>query len=93
MYNDESISYANHALAQLLSGDNNGASRTLANAPETARISYLKAIIAARTAKTSVMYENLTKAIKKDEAFKTLAATDMEFAKYFDDQNFKLILN
>ena len=93
LYNDESISYANHALAQLLSGDNNGASRTLANAPETARISYLKAIIAARTAKTSVMYENLTKAIKKDEAFKTLAATDMEFAKYFDDQNFKLILN
>jgi Flp pilus assembly protein TadD len=93
LYSDESISYANRALAQLLSGDNNGASRTLTNAPETARISYLKAIIAARTAKTSVMYENLTKAIKKDEAFKTLAATDMEFAKYFDDQNFKLILN
>jgi Flp pilus assembly protein TadD len=93
LYSDESISYANRALAQLLSGDNNGASRTLTNAPETARISYLKAIIAARAAKTSVMYENLTKAIKKDEAFKTLAATDMEFAKYFDDQNFKLILN
>ncbi|MEI6138567.1 MAG: hypothetical protein WCP85_04860 [Mariniphaga sp.] len=93
LYNDESLSFANHALAQLLSGDNSGAARTLANAPETGRISYLKAIIAARAAKTSVMYENLTKAIKKDEAFKTLASTDMEFSKYFDDQNFKLILN
>ena len=93
LFTNGSLSYANHALAQLLSGDNIGAGKTLANAPETGRIFYLKAIIAARTAKTSAMYENLGKAVKNDESFKALAATDMEFARYFDDPNFKLILN
>jgi len=38
------------------------------------------------------MYENLGNAIKKDEAYKALARTDLEFAKYFDDENFKLIV-
>jgi tetratricopeptide (TPR) repeat protein len=93
-FNNNTQSTANRALAQLLSNDNNGALSTLNAAPvESGRICYLKAIIAARTAKTSMMYENLAKAIKKDEAFKALARTDLEFAKYFDDQNFKLILN
>ena len=92
-FSEESQSIANKALAQLLNGDNNGALRTLNNAPvETARMAYLKAIIAARTAKTSTLYENLGNAIKKDPAFRTLARTDIEFAKYFDDQNFKLLL-
>ena len=85
---------ANRALAQLLSNDTNGALATLNAAPvESGRIFYLKAIIGARTGKTSIMYENLGKAIKKDEAYRALAKTDLEFAKYFDDQNFKLILN
>jgi len=94
LFNDESQNVANHALAQLLTNDNNGALRTLnAATVESARISYLKAIIGARTAKTSMMYENLGNAVKKDPAFKALAKTDLEFAKYFEDQNFKLILN
>lgn len=93
-FTDETQSPANRALAQLLNNDNNGALRTLNAAPvESGRIYYLKAIIAARTARTSMMYENLGKAIKKDEAYRALAKTDLEFAKYFDDQNFKLILN
>ena len=93
-FTDETQSVANRALAQLLNNDNNGALRTLNAAPlESGRIAYLKAIIAARTAKTSMMYENLGNAIKKDPAYRTLAKTDLEFAKYFDDQNFKLILN
>lgn len=92
-YSDETSSTANHALAQLLNNDNNGALRTLeAASVESGRIAYLKAIVGARTAKTSMMYENLGKAIKLDSAYKTLAQTDLEFAKYFGDDNFKLIL-
>jgi len=92
-YTDETGSPANRALAQLLNNDNNGALRTLDAAPvQSGRIAYLKAVIAARTAKTSMMYENLGIAIKKDAAYKELARTDLEFAKYFEDQNFKLIV-
>lgn len=92
-FTDETQSPANRALAQLLNNDNNGALRTLNAAPvETGRIAYLKAVIAARTAKTSMMYENLGNAIKKDAAYKALARTDLEFAKYFNDENFKLIV-
>ena len=92
LFNNDSQNAANHALAQLLNNDNNGALKTLTNANETGRVCYLKAIIAARTAKTSMLFENLGKAIKNDIAYKSLASTDMEFAKYFDDQNFKLIV-
>ena len=92
-YNDDTKSVANRALAQILNNDNTGALRTLNAAPvETGRIAYLKAVIGARTAKTSMMYESLGNAIKKDAAYKTLAKTDLEFAKYFEDQNFKLIV-
>ena len=92
-YTDETLSPANRALAQLLNNDNNGALRTLNAAPiETGRIAYLKAIVGARTAKTSMMYENLGNAVKKDDAYKALARTDLEFAKYFEDENFKLIV-
>ena len=93
-FTDETQSPANRALAQLLNNDNTGALRTLDTAPvQSGRIFYLKAIVAARTAKTSMMYENLGNAIKKDSAYKALAKTDLEFAKYFNDENFKLILN
>jgi len=92
-FTDETQSSANRGLAQMLNNDNNGALRTLNAAPiESGRIAYLKAVIAARTAKTSMMYENLAKAIKKDPAYRELAKTDLEFAKYFEDENFKLIV-
>ncbi len=92
-FNEESENVANRALAQLLSGDNNGALRTLTAAPvESGRIAYLKAIIAARTAKPSLLYESLGSAISKDPAYRTLARNDQEFAKYVDEQNFKLLL-
>lgn len=89
---DNSTSYANRALAQLLNGDNNGALKTLNAAPvESGRIAYLKAIVAARTAKTGLMYESLVSAMKKDPAYKAIAQNDLEFAKYADEQNFKLL--
>jgi len=92
-YLDEnSTSYANRGLAQLLSGDNNGALKTLNAAPsESGRIAYLKAIVFARTGKPSQMYESLVNAIKKDPAYSTIAQNDLEFAKYANDQNFKLL--
>jgi hypothetical protein len=31
--------------------------------------------------------------MKKDPAYKTIAQNDMEFAKYANDQNFKLLFN
>jgi hypothetical protein len=87
-----STSYANRALAQLLNGDNNGALKTLNAAPvESGRIAYLKAIVAARTAKTGLMYESLVSAIKKDPAYGVIAQNDLEFAKYANEQNFKLL--
>ena len=93
-FTDDTQNIANRALAQLLNNDNNGALRTLNSASvESGRIFYLKAVVAARTAKTTMMYENLGNAVKKDAAYKELAKTDLEFAKYFNDQNFKLILN
>lgn len=92
-FTDNTQNIANKALAQILTGDNNGALRTLTSASvESARMAYLKAIIAARTAKTSMMFESLGNAIKKDSAYKTLAKTDLEFAKYFEDQSFKLLV-
>jgi Flp pilus assembly protein TadD len=91
---EKSASYANRALAQLLNGDNNGALNTLNAAPvESGRVAYLKAIVFARTAKTNQMYEALVNAMKKDPAYKTIAQNDMEFAKYSNDQNFKLLFN
>jgi len=89
---DQSTSYANRGLAQLLSGDYTGALKTLNTAPiESGRIAYLKAIVYARTGKTSQMYEALVNSIKKDPAYKIIAENDMEFAKYANDQNFKLL--
>ncbi len=89
---ETSTSYANRALAQLLNGDNNGALNTLNAAPaESGRIAYLKAIVYARTAKANQMYESLVNAMKKDPAYKAIAQNDLEFAKYANDQNFKLL--
>lgn len=87
-----STSYANRALAQILSGDNNGALSTLnAATVESGRIAYLKAIVYARTAKASQMYEALVNAMKKDIAYKAIAQNDLEFAKFANEQNFKLL--
>ena len=89
---DSSTSYANRGLAQLLNGDNNGALKTLNSAPlESGRIAYLKAVVYARTGKASQMYESLVNAMKKDPAYKGIAQNDLEFDKYANEQNFKLL--
>jgi len=73
----------NLALAQILSGDNEGALSTIDNSEEatTAQGYYLKAIVGARTDKADMAIKNLKKAIDKDASLKDKATNDVEFIK------------
>ena len=53
---------------------------------------YLKAVIGARTNDSAAVLENLKKACALDASFKQLAATDMEFAKFFENNDFMSIV-
>lgn len=84
----------NSALASILAGDNNGALKKLeANESDDAMVDYLKAVVAARTAKENLMTESLSAAISKDPSLKAKAKTDLEFAKYFENPGFKAIVD
>ena len=81
---------ANAALAKILSGDNNGASDILNNNnSDKALVNYLKAVVAARKSDKATVISNLKNAISKDAKYKELAKTDVEFAAYFQDEEFK----
>lgn len=82
----------NYALAQMLSGDNNAALKTLNNAEKSPLVDYLKAVVGARTAKTSLMFNSLESAVKDDTKLKDKAKSDLEFAKYYEDTKFKSIV-
>lgn len=89
------FSDTNTGLAKLLSGDNNGALSDL-NAfdnDDCYMKEYLKAIVGARTAKTSLLYESLNKACKLNPNLKEEAKKDIEFAKYVKDPKFYTILD
>jgi len=81
----------NTGLAKILAGDNNGALKSLENCTWEGCYwkEYFKAVVGARTAKENLMYESLEKALKLKPELKKTAATDMEFAKYFDQAKFK----
>jgi len=81
----------NTGLAKILAGDNNGALKSLENCTWEGCYmkEYFKAVVGARTAKENLMYESLEKAIKLKPELKKTAATDMEFAKYFNEARFK----
>jgi Tfp pilus assembly protein PilF len=80
----------NAALARILNKDYAGATATLnANTMEVAQKYYLKAIVGARTNEANQIFSNLSKAVELDASYKAMAATDMEFAKYFEDATFK----
>lgn len=81
----------NTGLAKILTGDNNGALKSLENCTWQGCYmkEYFKAVVGARTAKENLMYESLEKAIKLKPELKKTAATDMEFAKYFNEARFK----
>lgn len=83
----------NAALANLLAGNNSEAAKKLSeNKSDSALAAYLKAVVAARNNDTNAVLSNLKAACAKDAAMKQLAATDLEFAKLFDNVDFKAIV-
>lgn len=73
----------NTALSQLLMKNYTAAKNTLDCVVDTdAKVYYLKAILAARTADEINMYKNLGTAIEKDSKYKSKAKRDAEFKKY-----------
>lgn len=82
LFGGKTCSY-NVALAQLLSGNASGAASTLdCVADKTAAVYYLMAVAGARSGNTSMIYENLPKAISKDPSYRAQAADDKEFMKF-----------
>lgn len=84
----------NAALAKLLAGNIDGASKTIDCAEDKDRdiMFYLKAIIGARQNNSDMLYNNLRSAISKNNNWASYAKTDMEFEKYFNDDTFKSIV-
>lgn len=83
----------NTGLAKILAGDNNGALKSLESATGNNYMTdYYKAVVGARTAKENLMYESLEKVVKANPEMKKTIATDMEFAKYFNEARFKEIV-
>ena len=82
----------NAALANVLAGNNNEALKKLnAENKECPMSYYLKAVIGARTNDATAVIENLKKACSLDASFKQWAATDMEFVKFFENNDFVTI--
>jgi len=80
------------ALALLLKGDVNKAKVTLEALKETeknGKPSYLKAVVGARLDDRTYAMNNLREAIGLKADWKAYAKTDLEFAKYFNDDTFK----
>jgi tetratricopeptide (TPR) repeat protein len=82
----------NNALALYLKGDINKAKAMLDGMKELCKCgkpSYLKAIIGARLDDRNYMLNNLREAIAFKADWKAYAKTDLEFAKFFNDDTFK----
>lgn len=84
----------NTALAKMMAGNNNGALKDLEafERPNCFMKEYLKAVIGARTAKESLLFESLQKAIEYNPEMKAKAKSDMEFAKYFANPKFNALV-
>jgi hypothetical protein len=82
----------NNALALYLKGDINKAKLMLDGMKElckSGKPSYLKAIIGARLDDKDYMINNLREAVGFNADWKAYAKTDLEFAKFFNDDTFK----
>jgi hypothetical protein len=79
----------------MMAGNNNGALRDLEafDMPDCYMKEYLKAIIGARTAKESLLFESLKAACNINPDMKAKAKADMEFARYFENPRFKEIVD
>ncbi len=81
------------ALAQILAKDYNKAKSTLDNVEKADAITdYLKAVVGARTNNSSMVMENLKKAVAQDATLASKAATDLEFSTYFTNAEFLSIV-
>ena len=86
----------NASLAKYLNGDDEGAFRSAANLEmDSPYRYYLLAVIAASQDKPEVVYENLKLAVEKcknPQMMKDNAKKDLEFAKLFEEAEFKAIV-
>jgi tetratricopeptide (TPR) repeat protein len=85
----------NNALAQLLKGDVTKAKATLDSMTEPCRggkSQYLKAIVGARLDDKNYMLAGLKEAVAVKPEWKAYAKTDLEFAKFFEDDAFKSVV-
>lgn len=89
-------SYAdpNTALVKILSGNYNGALSDLEDfdRPNCFMKEYLKAVVGARTNKEDLVIESLKKAVAYNPGIKAKVATEMEFAKFFENPRFREII-
>lgn len=83
----------NLGLAQLLNGNANAAEKTFKCAPQDAETLYLLAITAAHQDNKSSMLNYLGQSIKADPEVAGVAATNREFMKYYNDADFKALVN
>lgn len=82
----------NLGLAQLLKGDVNNAKTTLDAVKvvkKDGKLPYLKAVVGARLDDKNYMQNNLRDAVGANGSWKAYAKTDLEFAKFFNDDTFK----
>lgn len=95
---DQAVNYLgtepsfNLALAQLLKGDANKAKATLDGIKELCKCgkpSYLKAVVGARLDDRNYMLAGLREAVGFKADWKAYAKTDLELAKYWNDDTFK----
>jgi Flp pilus assembly protein TadD len=85
----------NLALAQLLKGDVNKAKATLDSMKEMCKCgkpSYLKAVIGARLDNRDYMLGGLREAVGFNADWKAYAKTDLELAKFWNDDTFKSVV-
>ena len=81
------------ALAQILTANYNKANSILAAVPNpNATTDYLKAVVGARTSNKDQVISNLKSAVEKDKSLAKRAARDIEFAKFFTEADFLLIV-
>jgi len=82
----------NLALALALKNDNNKAKQTLdalKDMSKSGKPSYLKGVVGARLDDRNYMLDGLRAAIGMNASWKAYAKTDLEFAKFFNDDTFK----
>ena len=84
----------NTALVKYLKKDADGALATIGRIEKDfAKKDYLRAVVAAKQSKDELVFESLRIAFAKDSKLKSRAKVDIEFAKYFENEVFKGLVN